>query len=256
MSGDFIVVGELQNDGNSILQSVTVNATAVDSNGAQIAGNSAMAYVSDLNVTEKAPFFIDIGQANAGGDNWGSTVSSVEFSVFNTISTTNTQYSGLANNIGFNGTLNGPYTVIGFVKNSGNQTANNVNVVGTFYNNLGTVVAVGFDKLNGSLAPGNLTSFTVSEYDGTSDLTAEISSYSILLQTTTLQGNNNDIPDGSTGPSSNTELYVLVALGMAAIIIIIVALIIYRIRKKAPYAMPAPSQLPPESPAIPPPPPP
>lgn len=239
-AGDFIVVGEVQNDGNSTLQAVTVNATALDSSGKLLAGNHAMAYVSDFLPTQKAPFYIDLGQSNYGGIDWGSTVSSISFACYDAFSTTDQQYGVTAqpNNvngdlrldIGINGPFYGAYQVIGFVVNDGNKTASGLNVVGTYYNSAETVVAVGYEKLNVSLAPNNDTAFTLSEFDITPGLLAQISSDSVLIQTTTLQGN----PQSSappTKPLPAADLYLIIGLVVVAIVLVVIVLLVFMKRR-------------------------
>jgi len=244
-SGNFIVVGEVQNTGNANLQSVTLNATAYDSGKNALAGSSAMAYVSYLNVSQKAPFYIDMGPSNIAGTDWGSTVSSVEFTVFNAYSTSDRQYESLALGISFNGTLGGSYIATGLLFNLGNQTASGIKVVGTYYNSLGTVVAVGFANVNDSLVPGNYTTYTVSEFDATPSLVAQISNCSILVQTSTLQNNNLPPTASPTKPLPNTYVYAIVAgTAAAAVIIIVVALLMFRKRKvtSAPPPPPPPEE--------------
>jgi hypothetical protein len=261
--GDFIVVGEVQNDGNSILESVTVNATAYDSSGDGIAGSNAPAYVSDFLPQQKAPFYIDLGQSSVAGDDWGSTVTSVDFTVYNTISTKDVQY-GVAYNgnnetliptVNFNGTVDGPYDVIGFVSNIGNQTADAITVVGTYYNSAGTVVAVGYVPLTGSLPPYNATTFTLSEFDASASLVAQIANYSLLVQTSTLQSSNSNLPtSGSSNTLPSTDYYAIVALAVVAIILIVVVLLVLR-KRQAASASPLPPPASPESSPPPPPPP-
>jgi hypothetical protein len=244
-SGDFIVVGEVQNTGNSILSSVTLNATAYDSGGNTLAGNSAMAYVSYFLPQQKAPFYIDLGPSTIAGTDWGSTVSSVDFTVFNAYSTSDQQYKGLSWDIAVNGTVSGSYIATGFVFNLGNQTAKDIKVVGTFYNSLGTVVAVGYYPVNDSLIPGNYTTYTVSEFDATPSLVAQISNCSILVQTSTLQNNNLSSTVSPTKPLPNTYVYAILAgTAAAAVIIIVVALLMFRKRKVT--SAPPPPPPPPE----------
>jgi len=254
-AGHFIVVGEVQNDGNSTLMSVNVNATAMDSNGDQLAGNSAMAYANYLDVSQTAPFYIDLGAANYAGTDWGSTVASVSFNVYNTYSTTIQPYQGLSYIVAFNGTLNGSYEVLGVVRNDGNQTANNVRVVGTFFNSGGTVVAVGYAIVNGSLSSGNQTQFTVSEFDSSASLVAKISSYSLMVQTTTPRANGNIGPTASS-PLPKIDVYAIAVLAITAIILILIVLLMLRKRSKESSEAPAPPPSPPSAPGSPPPPPP
>ena len=98
--------------------------------GNTLAGSSAMAYVSNFLPQQKAPFYIDFGPSTIAGTDWGSTVSSVDFTAFNAYSTTEQQYSGLYGDIGFNGTLGGSYIATVFIFNIGNQTASGIRAVG------------------------------------------------------------------------------------------------------------------------------
>ena len=236
-SGDFIVVGEVQNTGNRTLQSVTLNATAYDTSGNQIAGASSMAYVSYFLPQQKAPFYLDFGPSNIAGTDWGSTVSSVDFTVLNAYTTTDREYENLILTAHFEGNLSGAYTIIGFVNNIGNQTASGIKVVATYYNSLGTVVAAGFDIVNGSLPPYNATMFTVSEFDATPTLVAQISNYALLVQTSTLQGNSqpsaSPTEPGKVGPFPITYLIAIIIGTIAAVILIAVALLMSRKRKAA-----------------------
>jgi hypothetical protein len=234
-SGDFIVVGEVQNTGNRTLQSVTLNATADDSSGAEIAGSSNMAYVSYFLPQQKAPFYLDFGPSNIAGTDWASTVSSVDFTVYNAYSTSDQEYKNLVLTTNFKGVVAGVYTVIGFVNNVGNQTANGIRVVATYYNSLGKVIAVGFDIVNDSLPPISATLYRVGEFDATPSLVAQISSYSLLVQTSTLQGNSLPSPSptnpGTGGPLPITYLYAIIVGTIVAVIVIAVALLMFRRRK-------------------------
>ena len=244
LSGDFIVVGEVQNTGNGVLQSVTMNATAYDASQDPLAGSSSLAYVNNFLPQQKAPFYIDLGPATIAGTDWGSTVASVSFTAFNAYSSSDRQYEGLSWDVATNGTISGSYLATGFVFNVGNQTAKDVKVVGTFYNSLGTVVAVGYYPLNDSLVPNSYTTYTVSEFDATPSLVAQISNCSILVQTSTLQISNSSstIP---TIPLSNTNVIVILAgTAAAAVIIIIVTLVMFRKRKVT--SAPPPPPPPPE----------
>jgi hypothetical protein len=243
-AGDFIVVGEVQNTGNSNLTSVTLNATAYDSGQNALAGSAATAYVSNFLTQQKAPFYIDLGPSNIAGTDWGSTVSSVEFVAFNAYSTSDQQYNGLALGISFNGTLGGSYIATGLLFNIGNQTASGIKVVGTYYNSLGTVVAVGYANVNDTLAPGNYTTYTVSEFDATPSLVAQISNCSILVQTSTLQNNNLPPTASPTKPLPDTYVYAIIA-GTAAVAAILIVIALLMLRKRRVTSVPPPPPPPP-----------
>ena len=238
-AGDFIVVGEIQNQGNSILTSVTLNATAVDSSGNPLAGNSGRAYVSDFQPQQKAPFYMDLGPSTIAGTDWGSTVSSVQFVAFNAYSTTEQQYQGLSWTIALNSTVGGSYIATGLIFNMGNQTASGIKVVGTFFNSLGTAVAVGYANVNDTLAPGNYTTYTVSEFDATTSLVAQITNCSVLIQTSTINGVSGTPTASPTKPLSDTFIYAIIA-GIAAVAVIIIVIGFLMLRKRRAISLPPP----------------
>jgi subtilase family serine protease len=202
-----------------------------------------MPYVNYLVSQQKAPFYIDCGNPGGGTTLTSSSVSNVEFTVTDAPTTQNQEYTGLQIANSINETYASAFVVLGLVYNVGNQTANNIKVVGTYYNTAGTVVAVGFEKLSDALIPYNGTAFTVSEFDATSSLVAQISSYSLLIQTSTLQ--NNSISSSSPSSSGSSELtYIIIAI-VAIVVVAAVALMFLRKRRN----------LPPPPPILPPPPP-
>ena len=232
-NNDLIVIGEVQNTGTSILQTVTLNAAAYDASGTELASASTMPYVSYLLPQQKAPFYIDFGNPGAGSS-LTSTVSSVTFTVSIAPQTKNQEYPDLILHTAFNSTLNGVYTIMGLVSNIGNQTATDIRVVGTYYNNAGKVVAVGFIKITDPLIPNNSTTFVLSEFDPTTSMVSQISSYSLLLQTATLQGNAN--PNSSPTPpntsSSGSSVLVYVVVGVVVIVVVVLAVLVFLRRRR------------------------
>ena len=243
---DFIVVGEVQNIGKNVLQSVILNATAYDSNKDALAGSSTMAYVNYLLPQQKAPFYFDFQQSNLTDNSWASSVSSVNFVVFNATSTIDREYN-LTLHTGFNGVDNGAYVVTGSVFNSGDQTANDIRVVGTYYNSAGSVIAVGFDIVNGALSPNNATGFIVSEFDVTSSLLAQISNYSLLVQTSTLQNSASPSPSASSSalPTSSGSSWLIYAVVGTAVIILVAVTALAFLRKRRNLPPPPPPPPPP-----------
>ena len=112
------------------------------------------------------------------------------------------QYPDLSLIVSSNGIVNNAYVVSGSITNNGNQTANDIKVVGTYYNSAGIVVAVGFAELNDPLIPNSSAHFTVSEFDASPKLVSKISNYSLSVQTSTQQLY---IPS-STSPTSSSAL--------------------------------------------------
>ena len=159
-AGDFIAVGEIQNQGNITFQSVSLDAGVYSADNSELTSySSAVAFVNFLVPQEKAPFYINFGSPNETGTDISlvPSVSYLNFTVSNAPPTNDKEYQNLSLSIGFQGALNGAYVAEGIIRNMGNQTANAIKVVGTYYNNAGNVVAVGFNNVTGSLSPGNAT---------------------------------------------------------------------------------------------------
>jgi hypothetical protein len=138
--------------------------------------------------------------------------------------------------------------VRGTVKNTGSQTATTIRVIGTFYNDQGTVVAVGYtDPLTpASLTPSSTASFKVGACDQNQTVVSSdqrISSYSLMVQTeepiltvtapppsssNSSSTTPSDASGSSTTPSDtiapDTQLVaviVIVVLGLAGVILVL-----------------------------------
>jgi hypothetical protein len=230
-SGHFVVVGEVQNTGNSLLDSVSLNVVVSASNGSQLAAGTTTAYVHDFIEQHKAPFYLDFGKIDF---NTVSETSTFDFNVTNHPPTNYVQYPGLSLIVSSNGIVNNAYVVSGSITNSGSQTANDIKVVGTYYNSAGIVVAVGFVALDDPLIPNSSADFTVSEFDASSKLTSKISNYSLLVQTSTQQlyVPSSASPTSSTSSSALPTGSIVAVVGIAAIAVVaVVALVFLRKRR-------------------------
>jgi LPXTG-motif cell wall-anchored protein len=231
-SGHFIVLGEVQNTGNHVLGNVSLNVVVSASNGSQLVSGTTTAYVNDFLPQQKAPFYLDFGKIDF---NTISEVNTFDFNVSNHPPTNYIEYPGLSLIVTFNGIVNDAYVVSGSITNSGSQTANDIKVVGTYYNSAGIVVAVGFVILNDPLIPNNSVNFTVSEFDAVPKLVTKISNYSLLVQTSTQQFNlpSSASPTPSTASSGSSWI---VYVGVSAVVIVVVAfatLVFLRKRKES-----------------------
>jgi LPXTG-motif cell wall-anchored protein len=231
-SGHFIVLGEVQNTGNHVLGNVSLNVVVSASNGSQLVSGTTTAYVNDFLPQQKAPFYLDFGKIDF---NTISEVNTFDFNVSNHPPTNYIEYPGLSLIVTFNGIVNDAYVVSGSITNSGSQTANDIKVVGTYYNSAGIVVAVGFVILNDPLIPNNSVNFTVSEFDAVPKLVTKISNYSLLVQTSTHQFNlpSSASPTPSTASSGSSWI---VYVGVSAVVIVVVAfatLVFLRKRKES-----------------------
>jgi hypothetical protein len=218
-SGHFIVVGEVQNTGNHVLGNVSLDVVVSASNGSQLVSGTTMAYVNDFLPQQKAPFYLDFGKIDF---DIISEVSTFDFNVSNHPPTNYIEYPGLSLVVTFNGIANDVYVVSGSITNSGSQTANDIKVVGTYYNSEGIVVAVGLVILNGPLIPNKSVNFAVNEFDASPKLVNRISNYSLLVQTSTQQLNlpSSASPTPSTASSGSSWL---VYVGISAVVIVVFA---------------------------------
>jgi hypothetical protein len=189
--GDLIVVGEVQNVGPDNLYRINVQGTVYTSNGQAQATSYSPAYVDHMLPQQKAPFYMDFSalESYSGNLSWISLgIDHVAFRFFLANETDSYQYPDLKIVADTSYTdLTGVYTVTGILGNTGSQDTGRPWVEATYYNASGTVIAVGvsnFLTLSSSPLPSNQTiQFTVTPRDSTSQLAAQISSYSLLVQT-------------------------------------------------------------------------
>jgi len=253
-AGHLVAVGEVQNTGNYVLQSVSLNAAVYTTNETELVSSSAMAIVNYLLPQQKAPFYVDFGSSNTTGIDVASSVGSIEFTITNappTNSNSIREYADLNASVDYNGSLDGAFAVGGLIRNTGDQTANNIGIVGTYYNSSGSVVAVGFNNVTSSLIPENATSFLVTELEATPSIVAQISKFSLLVQTSTLESTSSTSTSTGapgTGGSFPIIYYYVIGVGtVVAVIVIAITLLMFRKRKVAsPPPMPPPPPPPPE----------
>jgi hypothetical protein len=230
--GHFIVVGEVQNTGNHVLGNASLDVVVSASDGSQFLSGTTMAYVNDFLPQQKAPFYLDFGKIDF---NTIPDALTFDFNVSNHPPTNNIEYPDLSLIVFSSGIVNNACVVSGSISNSGSKTANDIKVVGTYYNSAGIVVAVGFVTLKDPLIPNSSTNFTVSEFDASPKLVYKISNYSLLVQTSTQQLN---LPS-SASPTSSTSSSVLPTASIVAVVVIgvivvvtVAALVFLRKRRK------------------------
>jgi hypothetical protein len=180
-NGHFVVLGEVQNTGNHAKESVSLKVEVTASDGSQIAVGTTSVFVNNFLPQQKAPFYIDFGKIDF---HILSNISSFNISLANAPPTNYVQYPDLSLKVESDGIANDTYAVSGSITNTGNKTANNVKIYATYYNNQGIVVAVGFATLD-PLAPNMSTNFTITEIDESVKLATKITSYALLVQTST-----------------------------------------------------------------------
>jgi len=247
--GYFIVVGEVQNRGNFIVKSVSLSGTVYSTEGVPVASSSIDAYGNYLLPETKAPFYMDFPpQSSITGDlSWNATVDRIEFSISNPLPAGNREYEYLNMTGIYSGILNDVYLISGFVYNSGNKTANDVRVVGTFYDNSARVVAVGFGELEEALQPNDAQGFSIVEFDATPSSVSQIANYSLLVQTSTLADTSGSPPTPNNGGETVESFPLTYIVAIAVVIIVaavVIALFVHRRRKAA---LPkSPAETPPE----------
>ena len=272
------VVGEVQNVGPNTLTAIVL-AGSVYSQGVDLGDSGCIVGIEQYPVEylapgQKAPFYMEFYEPNIPSNpdaTWYSlTSANVILSVTHANATNSYQYPDLkvissAASLGTNPSGSNPdlgvYWVNGIVQNTGTQTAQNVTVLGTFYNSTGNVVAVGFSNSMGSLAPSATSAFKLGAFDinQTNVVDSEkITSYALVINALSpvLQGTPpattpNPTSEASTAPTgtssttgsssssstaSNKSTSLLSSTLIAAIAVIVVlaaviALVAVRMRK-------------------------
>jgi hypothetical protein len=231
-TGNFIIVGEVQNTGSHALESVSLNVAVSASNGIQIAAGTTNAGVNEFLPQQKAPFYLDLGKIDS---DMISKVSTFDISVSNAPPTNYNQYPDLCLNVDFNGVVNDVYVVSGSITNTGNQTANNIKIYGTYYNSAGVVVAVGLFVLKDPLTPNISANFTLDEFDASPKLAVKISNYALLVQTSTQIFATPSAPS-TTSPSDSPQSsdmsgLIFGVVGIVAIVVVAGLLFYFKKRK-------------------------
>jgi len=266
-SGDYIVVGEVENVGSNIIASVTIQGIAFGSDGGELATTTTQAFAYYMLPGQKAPFYLDFNAASSSSDDltWVSSVSQVSVSVNSVTDTSNTttrQYSDLsiaAETPYIPG--NDTYYLVGTVLNNGTQTAQDPWVVTTFYNSARQVVGLNFtDELTSSLTPGEPWEFFASPADDTPTLTSEITNYTSVIDSLTFVNSTSPLttpsPAGSStaSTSTSTSQFTTLLLVVAVVVVIVVVLAVLMLLRKRQKTLPPPP--PPTSTLTPPPTPP
>jgi len=222
-NGWFVVVGEVQNVGPNTISNVTLSGTVYTTDGTPQAYSGALVYVTYLVPQQKAPFYMEFPpSSSATGDlSWLSLgVNHVDFAIDQAPATTSYQYSDLSiTDKSGTVSVDGVYWVTGTIRNTGNQTAKNIQVIATFYNSTGAAVAIGpmAAITPTSLAPSTTASFKVGAWDlNQTEVPSnlKISSYSLLIQVeepilsgtpSSPSSSDNPTPTNSSSPTSPSD---------------------------------------------------
>jgi hypothetical protein len=210
--GGFHIVGEVQNVGTTILNPVVLGGTIYTPDGTpQIRSNPCVVYVNYMLPKQKAPFLMDFALRDMSWMSQG--IDNVEFTVIEGKANSSYQYPNIAiRSSSLSTDSTGVYWASGSVQNTGNQTATNVRVIGTFYNATNSVVAVGYSELLTPklLNPSSSASFKVGAFDVNKTETPpdrQISSYTLIVQSEgpLLSGTPPESTAYSSSNSSSTQ---------------------------------------------------
>jgi hypothetical protein len=261
-AGDLIVVGEIQNTGSSVIDFVALQGIAYTTDGEIQAGAYTSAYVENLLPQQKAPFYIDFSAQStlSGNLTWLPLLDHIELRVIRANETDVRQYADLAVVANTSYVDNsGIYTVVGYLQNLGTQQTGKVWVVGTFYNASGATIATGYTNyLANYTAPNESLQFAVTPLDVTSAMSAQITGYSLLIQskepeattatptpsasssptTSTSSPSTSAQPTESPEPQQATSSSTLVTAIAATAVVIVVILVVVLLIKKKPVSKP------------------
>ena len=228
-SGTLDVVGIVQNVGPNTVNPVFLTGSVYSPGGIDQSDSYTQVFVAYLAPQQEAPFDMTFPPPNSSPDGTWTTVdiSSIVLTVAQANATDSYQYPNLtitssSGTIGNNGDDNGAYLVNGVIQNTGSQTAQNLTVVGAFYNSTGTVIAVGYtDYLTpASLPPSGTLSFQIAAFDlNQSQVSSsqKITKYTLLVQAegpilqgtapiiTPSSGSTTSTPTTSSTPSSTSS---------------------------------------------------
>jgi hypothetical protein len=211
-TGHYITLGEVQHTGNHALESVTLNIEISDENQTQLLSSTTSLYAKNFLPGQKAPFYMDFGKIDYDTI---SKTRNYNITLAEAPPTNYDQYPNLEATVSLSGIENEVYSVSGSIVNSGNQTADDVKIYATYYNNAGIVIAVGLSELKEPIAPNSSAEFSLNELDAAPSLTQKISSYALLIQTST------QIPSqpNNISPSSTPEVPELSSIAILVLLI-------------------------------------
>jgi hypothetical protein len=270
-TGDFIVVGEVQNVGQDILSNAVITGIAYTTDQqAQATSDFTSIYTRELLPGGTAPFYMEF---TPSGSNWGNLtwvelgIDRIDFHFFSTKlnSTTPARYQDLRIMGATNYTdAAGNYTATGVIWNTGTGYPEKVWVAAAFYDASNKVVAVGMSNYVTPrfLPPNNSTQFTVIPYDPTPSMASKITSFNltVLTEGSTTQPTTTPTPSPSStstpstsssptsGPSTSADssaspdsgdsgglamkyVYAIIAAVVIAVAVIVVAFIVRKGRK-------------------------
>lgn len=247
------IAGEIKNVGSSIIESVSLTASAYTSDGTLQGEKSNTALASNLLPQQSSPFYLEIPRPYTPSATWSTLgISRVSVTVNEAKETDSYQYQGLeitssSAQVSTATEDAGTYWVTGSIKNTGTQTASRIWIVGTFYNSTGQVAAISYTNYltPTSLAPTETATFKIGAFDlNQSQVPSnqKISSYQLLVQMKEpiLQGDTPTLKPTTSSPSSSTPIennptdQNLIYAAIIAIAVVIIGILITIRKRKIP----------------------
>lgn len=248
------IAGEIKNVGSSIINSVSLTASAYTADGTLQGEKSNTVLASNLLPQQSSPFYLEIPRPYTPSTTWSTLgISRVTITINEAKETGSYQYQGLeitssSAQVSTATEDAGTYWVTGSIKNNGTQTSSRIWIVGTFYNSTGQVVAISYTNYltPTSLAPTETTTFKIGAFDlNQSQVPSnqKITSYQLLIQMKEpiLQGDPptwkpSTISPNSSNPTENnpTDQNLIYAAVIAVVIVVIIGILIVTRKRKTP----------------------
>lgn len=262
--GFLVVVGEVQNIGTTVLKNIGVAGSLTEADGTYDTG-ATYAWGDYLLPGQKAPFNLEIQSQGSSYSPWaGITAADVTLTITGAPEATQYQYQGVQI-VSQRDTpkSNGEFWVTADLKNTGSETAGNVVAIATFYNAQGQPIATGYSTAV-NVAAGASQTITVPAFDLNQTIVGPdktIKSWSLLMQASSPMQSGTDYPRYSVSPENSSTgglstpsssgfvdkngggqgsdmTLVYAAVGLVAVVVVVVGLVAVKKRKAKPMAAP------------------
>jgi hypothetical protein len=181
-TGDFILVGEVRNNGSSIIGVARPIVYALNSSGQAIGEPiGSQIFASQLLPNQTAPFYCDFSpySSSTGDLSWVQNVTEFYFRFIGSTKETDDSI-GLRIMMHTEYLVGSNYTISGVAWNSGDKFAENAYIAATYYDTSGKVIGVGLSNyLANSFAPNATANFQFTVFDPAPQVSAKIASYTL-----------------------------------------------------------------------------
>jgi preprotein translocase subunit SecG len=238
-SGVLVAVGEVQNTGSTIISQIIMSGTAIPTFGDEVVSGD-LVWATNMLPGQKAPFLIEFKTSSTDNGVWIAGISDVTVKVLQASASTQYQYQDITITEHQASLSSGSYIVSGEVKNTGTETATNVQIVATFFNAEGKPVAVGYSSSMATIAPDGIDTFDLSALGLNQTYASsanKIESYKLLvqveapIQSGTLPSAAAEITgslSGTTNSANNLDLTTIAILVVIIVVVLVVAILLTR----------------------------